>query len=574
MDGVVTRRLHVSNSLSLPATSVTETFAVLAVRGAGKTNAARVMAEEMFSAGCPFVAIDPVGSWWGLRAGRDSKKGGIPIPIFGGEHGDVPLERGGGQVVADLVVDQNVSCVLDLSAFESEGAKKAFLLAFAQRLYHRNRTPRHLFLEECDDYVPQRPQHEDAQLLRAWENIVRRGRSRGLGMTLITQRSAVVNKNVLTQVGTLITLRTTSPQDRSAVEAWIEFHGQKDDILATLSSLESGEAWVWSPDFLRDTKRFRFRLSTTFDSGATPKLGAAPSKAATLADVDLGALQERMAATIEKAKTEDPKALQAEVARLKRELAAKPAPKVERVEVPVMRDSHIERIEQVAEDVGKACATFAEVARELALLAGMCKMAKAQPPNNGGHRHGAPPARLPSSRVAAGRPAGVDDVEPLSGPEQRILDAIAWLETNNQQLAQEQAAVAFLAGYTVGGGAFNNPRGRLNTRGLIEYQGGRLALTDAGRARAALTDAVLTDAELHGRVLERLPGPEQKILRVLLDAYPGEVENDDLARRAGYEPGGGAFNNPRGRLRSLGLVVYPRKGAAAAAPVLFVGGAS
>lgn len=29
--------------------------------------------------------------------------------------------------------------------------------------------------------------------------------------------------------------------------------------------------------------------------------------------------------------------------------------------------------------------------------------------------------------------------------------------------------MAFLAGYTTGGGAYNNPRGRLRTLGLIEY---------------------------------------------------------------------------------------------------------
>ena len=32
------------------------------------------------------------------------------------------------------------------------------------------------------------------------EDLVRRGRARGLGITLITQRPAVLNKDVLTQV--------------------------------------------------------------------------------------------------------------------------------------------------------------------------------------------------------------------------------------------------------------------------------------------------------------------------------------------------------------------------------------
>jgi DNA helicase HerA-like ATPase len=88
-----TRTLHLAKDLTLPLDAVSRTFGILAVRGAGKSNTAAVMAEEMFSAGLPFVVIDPVGSWYGLRSSADGASPGLPIPIFGGKHGDVPLER-------------------------------------------------------------------------------------------------------------------------------------------------------------------------------------------------------------------------------------------------------------------------------------------------------------------------------------------------------------------------------------------------------------------------------------------------------------------------------------------------
>jgi hypothetical protein len=72
--------------------------------------------------------------------------------------------------------------------------------------------------------------------------------------------------------------------------------------------------------------------------------------------------------------------------------------------------------------------------------------------------------------------------------------------------------------------------------------------------------------------MERLPGPERKLLRVLLEAYPTPISNEDLAAKAGYADGGGAFNNPRGRLRSLGLIDYPDKGMVVARPLLFLEG--
>ncbi len=106
---------------------------------------------------------------------------------------------------------------------------------------------------------------DEAQLLRAWENIVRRGRNRGLGITLITQRSASLSKMVLTQVQTLIAMRTTGPQDISAIREWVKYHQQSEEILASLASLKDGEAWVWSPQFLSKTVRVHFRRRETFD---------------------------------------------------------------------------------------------------------------------------------------------------------------------------------------------------------------------------------------------------------------------------------------------------------------------
>ncbi len=563
-------KLHIADNLSLPIDAVTETFGILAVRGAGKSNTAAVMAEEMFRASLPFIVVDPVGCWYGLRSSQDGKAAGLPVPIFGGKRGDVPLERGGGQIVADLVVDQRLSCVLDLSAFDSERSKKTFLVDFAQRLYRRNESPLHLFLEEADDYIPQRPMgNDDNYLLRAWENIVRRGRSRGLGMTLITQRSAALNKNVLTQVQTLIAMRTTGPQDRKAIEEWVKYHDQQREILESLPGLEDGEAWVWSPDFLRKTIRVRFRRRETFDSAATPKANVAARTPATLADVDISALAQRMAATIEKAKSEDPNELRRQIADLKRQLQSRPDKVREapvEIEVPVLKDGQFEKALDL---VGKLKEIGAELAAAIDRTTRRPQPLKERAPTGylDDQSHWQSRAKT-VRRPAAQREFEKSDTS-LTGPGQRILDALAWLESIGVT-EPEEAAAAFLAGYTVGGGAWNNPRGALRTKGLIEYVGnGRLCLTEAGREKAVLPDKPLTTVELHHAVMARLPGPEQRLLRPLLEAYPNDLSNEELAAAAGYEPGGGAYNNPRGRLRTLGLIEY-RGGRVVARPILFL----
>lgn len=105
--------LRLGTGLKLPLDAVTETFAILAMRGAGKSNTAVVMAEEFYAAGIPWVCIDPKGDWWGIRSAPDGKRPGLAVPIIGGEHGDLPLDASSGHVVADLIVDERLTAVID-----------------------------------------------------------------------------------------------------------------------------------------------------------------------------------------------------------------------------------------------------------------------------------------------------------------------------------------------------------------------------------------------------------------------------------------------------------------------------
>jgi hypothetical protein len=67
-----------------------------------------------------------------LRAAADGKRPGLPIVILGGDHGDVPLEVAAGQVIADLVVDEGISALLNLAHFR-KGEQVRFMTDFAER---------------------------------------------------------------------------------------------------------------------------------------------------------------------------------------------------------------------------------------------------------------------------------------------------------------------------------------------------------------------------------------------------------------------------------------------------------
>ena len=75
------RPLHVGKGVEWPPGMASQATALLGVRGAGKSNLARVIAEECAESKVPFVVFDPIGNWYGLRAGRNGRPaGGVPVP--------------------------------------------------------------------------------------------------------------------------------------------------------------------------------------------------------------------------------------------------------------------------------------------------------------------------------------------------------------------------------------------------------------------------------------------------------------------------------------------------------------
>jgi hypothetical protein len=246
----------------------------------------------------------------------------------------VPLEVGAGEVVAKLVTEERVSVLLDLSLFRKHEVA-TFMTAFLETLYRLKareafRTPLMLFIDEADAIMPQKPQENEARMLGAGEDIVRRGGQRGLGCTLITQRSAVLNKNVLTQVEMMVALRTIAPQDLKAMDAWIEVHGerpQRETLMSSLPALPQGDAWFWSPGW--PTTTASSSASTCCRSRRSiPARARRPARSAkepkNLADVDLGALHEADGRDDREGEGQRPEAMLKRIAELER--AANRAP--------------------------------------------------------------------------------------------------------------------------------------------------------------------------------------------------------------------------------------------------------
>lgn len=253
-------------TIELPVQSATKTFAILAKRGAGKSYTGAVLAEEFHKNNIPFVVFDPIDVWWGLRFNKDGKSQGLPVVVFGLEHSDIQLNRDMGREIARAIVNDNISCVISTFGM-SKNDQRHLITEFAQELLVINNSPRHIFIEEAHEFVPQRVMGDMGKVFNAVSNLVVMGRNRGLGVTLINQRAATINKDVLTQLDTLLAFRNTSPQDRQALKEWVEYHAAEGDFkefIDSLPSLPTGEGWIWSPEFMEVFKRIKIRERETF----------------------------------------------------------------------------------------------------------------------------------------------------------------------------------------------------------------------------------------------------------------------------------------------------------------------
>ncbi len=315
------RILSTDRVYHIDALIATDSTAIIGRKGSGKSHTGRVLAEEMIFLGVPTVVIDPLDVWWGLRVSYDGKNPGLDVVIFGGSHQDLPLTEEAAIPLADLVVDRGINAILVLDHL-SQAAQRRFMAAFGTRLFERkskaeHKVPLHLIIDEADTYAPQKLFPGTEACFGTIDRIVRHGRARGLGTTLITQRPAVLNKDVLTQTEMLISLQVTAPQDRKALQAWVDANATKEqsnEFLTTLAGMQKGQAWVWSPGVLRCFDLIKVRQTNTFDSSFTPTIGKGPQKTAPkLKDLNLVEIKRDLDAVVQQAEDNDPKKLKARI---------------------------------------------------------------------------------------------------------------------------------------------------------------------------------------------------------------------------------------------------------------------
>lgn len=535
------KKLEISDQLRLPIDWITLATVVYGARGSGKTSFGRVAAEEATKAGQRFCAIDLKGDWYGLKSSANGKGEGLPVVVFGGEHADVPLEPDAGKFVGETIAKLGQSSVLDFELL-SKGKQIRFLADFFEALYHHNRDPLLVLADEAQRYAPQKPGPEEARCLGAVQDAVKLGRKHGLGLVLFTQRGAGLSKEVSELCDMMVAFRTPGPLDQDRVKDWLDANTtkvQRDAVMGQLSGLATGTAMFASghPD-LKLFGVYPVRRPETFDSSATPKVGQARVEPKRLAKPDLDELKTKMAAAIERAKADDPKALRAEVAELKRQLAKplKPPTAVivappERVEVPTFSedefgalfeslsaeiDGVIKRASDAKATIGRALVNYRQLQRAAVKVERKAiGRAKAI-----GH----------APEAARAAPSGPPKSIGSFGPGETATLIAAAQHTSG--VTREQLSI--LTGYKRS--SRDTYVQRLRAAEMISVEGATIHATASGlKALGGSFEPLPTGDRLREHWLANLPDGEAPVLRLIAASWPHAITRDMLTEKTEYK---------------------------------------
>jgi uncharacterized protein len=526
--------------------------------GGGKSWCLRYILENSFGT-VPHFILDVEGEFASLRER-------FPYLLIGAD-GDLPLTLTTAARLAPRLMAARASAILNLSDLDKT-ARRLIVAGFVGALLDAPLADRHPYLVVIDEAHEFAPERGSAESLPAIAALTSKGRKRGLGAILATQRISKLHKDAAADLHNVLIGLTSLDVDSARAGDTLGFDKA---ARAQLRSLEHGQFYAYGPAISRSVVLVRTGPVQTSHDQEQPIQPAAP--------VELHALIRVLAAEMPAAPGQDTDPV-----------PPAPAARQRTADGVVYRqadlDAAVQRTRAACHADLVAWQVYAAVLRQqlddlhLALqpLGSLLTTALPFPPapvgatdSPGTGDLSAPPdprvGRRPARRPAA--PPADQDAARLTAPQQRIVDALLRLEQAGNPQPQRNN-VAVFADQSPRSSGFTNNLSRLRSLGLIDYPtAGTLGLTDRGRAAAAGATTPMTVEHIHQAWMQYLPKPQARIVAVLIRVYPQALDRGHVADQAQQSPTSSGFTNNLSALRSLGLLDYPSPKTVVATALLF-----
>ncbi|MEM3841136.1 MAG: DUF87 domain-containing protein [Candidatus Micrarchaeaceae archaeon] len=252
--------IALSDDLSISEQSVlTGRCCIIGQSGSGKSFLVGVIAEELAKQHLPFAIIDTEGEYRSLKSLFEV------IWVSDDPSADVGFNVDFASLIEKSML--GIPIILDVSEQTDQVAQ---VYKFLQQLYEiedKVRRPYLAIIEEADKFAPQVKRGE----LNIVEEISVRGRKRGLGILVATQRPANISKNVLAQCSYGFIGRLSIENDVNAVSI---LFGDKNE-LKEIVSLHTGE---FMPFGLEAPRKIKIKKRAVEHISSTPELAQLPGE--------------------------------------------------------------------------------------------------------------------------------------------------------------------------------------------------------------------------------------------------------------------------------------------------------
>jgi len=252
--------------IDLPEEFVTKKAAYLGITGTGKSVGAGRTMEEMAKKNIPFICLDVLGVHRGIGESYSNVE---LINVHDYKDWEALFAH-----LSELISDPRQSMMINLLEWNDDMMQKAMAI-FMNNLFETHRqlqTPRHLFVEEAEVFAPQQGYEESRESLPSLNRIMKRGRSVGLGCSLISQRPQDVNKKTLSQSQCTFLLHLEGVRELKVVDEMLKSSKDRKELRQRVEEFKLGECLIYSPQWLGDSIIFKFKNKETKHYGETPDL--------------------------------------------------------------------------------------------------------------------------------------------------------------------------------------------------------------------------------------------------------------------------------------------------------------